>query len=71
MAAVSSEYRASVLKLLRTANVTIKDQWEGSTGYISEAEANRLHKAPTLTAEQLGAGNYSDQDDPRTNPNPI
>ena len=34
-----------VIRLLRTANVTINDQWEGSTGCISEAEATRLANA--------------------------
>lgn len=37
--------RAEVVRLLRTANVTINEQWEGSTGYISESEAGRLADA--------------------------
>jgi hypothetical protein len=37
--------RAEIVRLLRAANVTINDQWEGSTGYISETEAGRLADA--------------------------
>jgi hypothetical protein len=37
--------RAAIVRLLRTTNVTINDQWEGSTGYISEGEAGRLADA--------------------------
>lgn len=40
-----AKVRKDIIRLLRTANVTINDQWEGSTGYISEAEANRLANA--------------------------
>ena len=34
--------RLRAIKLIRGANVTIHNQWEGATGYISEAEATRL-----------------------------
>ena len=36
---------------------------------ISEIEANS--RGARLNADQLRAGNYSDQDDPRTNPFPV